>query len=67
MISVEKVDLVLTRVTEDKFSISMGDIPVNPTELELYVGETMTFPIESILIQKSNNGKAIGICNITEV
>lgn len=65
MISLEDVDLILTRVTKDKFTVSLGDIPVSPTELDLYVGGTMTFPIKSILIQR-NNGKAIGICNITE-
>lgn len=66
MITIESKDLVITRVDNDTFKVSFGDVEMpDPDTFELKYGETITIPISSVLIDRTED-KAL-LCNITGI
>ena len=63
MITIEQKDIVLTRIDDDTWKLRFGDIEMGEDTFHIRVGETITIPIPSVLVQRKSD-KAL-LCTIT--
>ena len=64
MITIEEKDIVITRISDDNFTIEIGDIEMGiDYNLSCYVGEKITIPIPGILVSRNSN-KAL-LCKLS--
>ena len=62
-ITLESVDIVIKRIADNEFKITMGDLEVLTDNFTMDIGDTVTINIPSVIVIRDEHGnRLVNIC-----